>query len=128
MIRPLRKFHFYLWRIWGIVLPLCFIFALLFRPASPNQYNPITDDFAFAVKKLTNSSSLLTVELRNTLRAPSCLVYVSSGSDDILLGTIDHKGSYQFEFPDTGKKISIRLYDALHKRDIMQTNVSYDND
>ncbi len=128
MIRPLRKYHFYLWRIWGVVLPLCFILALLFRPASPSQYNPGTSDFAFAVKKLTNSSSQLTVELRNTLRAPSCLVYVSSGSDDLLLGTIDHKGSYQFEFPDSGKKISIRLYDAIHKRDIMQTNVSYDND
>lgn len=128
MIRPLRKYHFYVWRIWGIVLPLCFILALSFRPTSPSQYNPVTDDFAFAVKKLTNSSSQLTVELRNALRAPSCLVYVSSGSDDILLGTIGHKGSYQFEFQDSGKKISIRLYDAIHKKDIMQTNVSYDND
>lgn len=117
-----------MWRILAMVLPLCFILAVIFRPASTKKYDPIKSDFSFALKKLTNSSAQLTVELRNSLKVPSCLLYISSGSKDVLLGMIDRKGSYHFELSGDEETITIRLYDAIHRKVIMQTNVSYNND
>jgi hypothetical protein len=40
MIRPLRRYHYYLWRFLAVLLVLGFILAILWRPAiisSPNE-------------------------------------------------------------------------------------------
>jgi len=40
MTRPLRRYHFYLWRFLAVLLVVCFILAILWRPAiisSPNE-------------------------------------------------------------------------------------------
>ena len=45
MIRPLRRYHYYLWRMLALLLAVVFILAILWRPvsiSSPNE--PESDD------------------------------------------------------------------------------------
>lgn len=77
---------------------------------------------------MTNATAQLDVELTNALKVPSCLVYVSTGSNEMLIGKIDHQGSYKFEFPSDGSaQITVKLYDAIHKKVIMRQQLSYPN-
>lgn len=127
MIRPLRKYHFYIWRILAVVLPVIFMLAILFRPDSISKYDHVKDDFSFNVKKLTNSTAQLTVVLKNSLQVPSCLVYISSNSKDILLGKVDHQGSHSFEIPVDQPNVTVKLYDAIHKKEITRTELTINN-
>jgi hypothetical protein len=129
MIKPLRAYHFFIWRVLVLIVPALFILAIAFRPASLSK-NKIQNenDFRFGVKKMTNTTAQLDVELLNALKVPSCLVYVSTGSNELLVGKIDQQGSYKFEFPIGGSThISIKLYDAIHKTVIMRQQLSYPN-
>lgn len=125
MIRPLRKYHFFIWRIIAVMLPVIFFLAIVFRPDSISKYAQVKDDFSFSVKKLTNSMARLTVELKNPLQVPSCLVYISLNSKDVLLGKVDQKGSYDFEIPATQESITVRLYDGIHKQEITRTELTF---
>lgn len=127
MIRPLRKYHFLIWRILAVVLPVVFILAILFRPDSISKYDQVKNDFSFNVKKLTNSTAQLTVVLKNSLQVPSCLVYISSNSKDVLLGKVDHQGSHSFEIPVDQENVTVKLYDAIHKKEIMRTELTINN-
>jgi hypothetical protein len=43
MIRPLRRYHYYLWRFLAVLLVVGFILAILWRPVSitsPNEPEP----------------------------------------------------------------------------------------
>lgn len=127
MIRPLRKYHFFIWRILTVVLPVVFMLAILFRPDSISKYDQVKNDFSFNVKKLTNSTAQLTVVLKNSLQVPSCLVYISSNSKDVLLGKVDHQGSHSFEIPVDQENVTVKLYDAIHKKEIMRTELTINN-
>jgi hypothetical protein len=124
MVRTLRKYHFYAWRIFGIALPLFFAAAIIYRPHSNSNYNRHKDDFHFSARKLTNSSIALTVTLANALRAPSCLVYAKSENDEILLGKIGQRGTYNFVIP-AAQSITVRLYDPIRDMDIAQQTLDY---
>lgn len=127
MIRPLRRYHFFIWRILAVVLPVIFMLTILLRPDSISKYDRVKNDFSFNVKKLTNSTALLTVVLKNSLQVPSCLVYISSNSKDVLLGKVDHQGSHSFEITVDQENVTIKLYDAIHKKDIMRTELTINN-
>jgi len=127
MIRPLRKYHFFIWRMVAVVIPVIFILSLLLRPDSISNYDQVKNDFSFDVKKLTNSTAQVTVELKNPLQVPSCLVYISSNSKDVLLGEVTHRGAYRFEIPVDQENITVKLYDAIHKKEIMRTELTINN-
>jgi hypothetical protein len=126
MIRPLRKYHFLIWRILAVLLPVVFCLAIVLRSESPKEHEQINkDDFGFKITKLTSDSGQLTIEVRNSLTVPSCLVYLSSPPQNILLGKIDQTGSYHFDTPIFEKAVTIRLYDPIHKKEIIQSELFY---
>lgn len=128
MIRPLRKYHFFIWRILAFLLPIIFVAAIVFRPNSISKYDFMENDFRFTTRKLTDTTAQLTVELTQALPVPSCLVYISTNSKDILLGKIDHRGLYHFEFPTKQNTTTVKLYDAIHKKEIKRAIVAYSKD
>jgi hypothetical protein len=109
------------------VLPVIFVLAILFRLDSISKYDRVKNDFSFNVKKLTHSTAQLTVVLKNSLQVPSCLVYISSNSKDVLLGKVDHQGSHSFEIPVDQENVIVKLYDAIHKKEIMRTELTVNN-
>ena len=129
MIRPLRSYHFFIWRVLAVVLPVVLCMAIVLRPESRPGYNNVNqEDFSFTITKLLNDSGRLTVEVKNSLKVPSCLVYLYSPSQNQLLGKIDQLGSYHFEIPLKEQPVIIRLYDPIHKREITRQEVSYNNE
>jgi hypothetical protein len=111
----------------AVVLPVFFMLAILSRPDSNSNYEQVKNDFSFDVKKLTNSTAQVTVELKNSLRMPSCLIYISSNSKDILLGQVTHRGAYRFEIPVEQENVTVKLYDAIHQKEIMRTELTINN-
>jgi hypothetical protein len=129
MIRPLRSYHFFVWRVMAVVLPLVLCLAIVFRPESRPGYDKVNQaDFTFTITKLSNDAGRLTVELKNSLKVPSCVVYLTSPSQNQLLGKIGQLGSYHFDIPLKGQPVRIRLYDPIHKKEITQQEVSYNNE
>ena len=129
MTRPLRSYHFFIWRGLALVLPVVFCLAIVLRPESRPGYDKMKgEDFSFTITKLSNDTGRLTVELKNSLKVPSCVVYLSSSSQDQLLGKIDQLGSYHFDIPLKAQPVSIQLYDPIHKREITRQEVSYNNE
>jgi len=129
MIRPLRRYHFFIWGILAVFLPIMFCLAIFLRPDAPPQYERMNkDDFSFTMKKLTKNVGQLTIELKNSLSVPSCVVYLSSPSQNVLLGTIEQIGSYHFDIPVFEKAVTVRLYDPIHKKEITQAEVFYNNE
>jgi len=129
MIRPLRSYHFFIWWVLAIVLPVVFCLAIFLRPESRPGYDKVNkEDFSFTIAKLSNDSGRLTVELKNSLKIASCVVYLCSPSQNQLLGKIDHLGSYHFDIPLKEEHVSIQLYDPIHKREITRREVSDNNE
>src|SRR5687767_14690861 len=129
MIRPLRTYHFYIWLGLAVFLPVIFCLAVLLRPDSPAEYRKVEkDDFSFTITKLSNNSGRLTVELKNSLKVPSCVVYLSSPSKNLLVGKIDQVGSYNYDIPLSAHVVSIQLYDPIHTREITRAELSFNNE
>ena len=129
MIRPLRSYHFFIWRVLALVLPVVFCLAIVLRPESRPGYATLKQgDFSFTITKLSNDTGRLTVELKNPLKVPSCVVYLASPSQNQLLGKIDQLGSYHFDIPLKKEPVSIQLYDPIHKKEITRQKVSYSNE
>ena len=129
MTRSLRGYHFFIWRVLAVLLPVVFCLAIFLRPESPQGYDKVNEeDFSFTIAKLSNDRGRLTVELKNSLKVPSCVVYLSSRSQNQLLGKIDRQGSYHFDIPLKEQHVSIQLYDPIHKREITRRVVSYNNE
>ena len=129
MTRSLRGYHFFIWRVLAVLLPVVFCLAIFLRPESSPGYDKVNEeDFSFTITKLSNDRGRLTVELKNSLKVPSCVVYLSSRSQNQLLGKIDRQGSYHFDIPLKEQHVSIQLYDPIHKREITRRVVSYNNE
>lgn len=129
MIRPLRTYHFFVWRVLAIALPVVFCLAIVLRPESRPGYDKARDeDVTFTITKLSNDTGRLTVELTSPLKVPSCAVYISSPSQNQLLGKIDQLGSYHFDIPLKEPHVSVQLFDPIHKREITRKEVSYNNE
>jgi hypothetical protein len=128
MIRPLREYHFFAWRVLAVVLPASFCLTILLRPDYSSKYNRSNaQDFSFEVTKLQNKKGRLTIELKNSLRIPSCAVYLALPGQNSLLGKINDIGTYHFDIPLDGEAATVRLYDPIHKKEIAETRVFYNN-
>jgi hypothetical protein len=129
MIRPLRSYHFFIWRVLAVVLPVVFCLAIVLRPEFRPGYDKMEkENFSFSITKLSSDTGRLTVELKNSLKVPSCVVYLSSPSQNQLLGKIDHLGSYHFDIPLKEQPVSVQLYDPIHQKEITRQVVSYNNE
>jgi hypothetical protein len=117
MIKPLRKYHFVLWRCLAFVLPLLFVLSIVFRPKSiERQY--AAEDFSWKINSDSDSIWVVSVSVKNPLQFPSCLVYAERKEQNILLGQLDGVGDYIFETP--AQIVRIRLFDAIHQKDITE--------
>lgn len=120
----IRKYHFIIWRILAIALPVTFAAAILMRPRFVVNQHRIENDFSFSVKKIADSTVQVIINVKNPLKVPSCLVYASFASKDILLGTLDHQGLYKFEIKkQDDQDIHVKLYDVIHKREIKRVQL-----
>jgi hypothetical protein len=125
MIRPLRRYHFVLWRILTVVLPVFFILALWLRPASGENYLSVEKDFSFGIEALSDSTSQISIDVKNALKVPSCVVYASVATRNILLGKLEQKGTYHFEIENKSHgDIQLRLFDPLHNKEIVTVSLT----
>jgi hypothetical protein len=114
-----------LWRILAVILPVLFVLAIWLRPASGENYISVEKDFSFGLEVLSDSTSQVNIDVKNALKVPSCVVYASVGAQNILLGTLGQKGTYQFEIENKSHDdIQLRLYDALHKKEIITVSLT----
>lgn len=116
MIKRQRKYHFIIWKIWAVCLPIGLICAIAWRPSVQATHrmveNPIIADFI----ALSDSSGLLRISLAE-LASPTCLVmYINNRNEEILLGKIEHAGSHSFVVPDASPEIKVTLYDGIHEQ------------
>ena len=128
VIKPLRTYHFFIWRILAVLLPVVFCLAIVLRPATPADYQMSKDDFSFSLTKQTNGIGQLTIELKNPLSVPSCVAYITSSSHELLLGKIDQMGTYHFNISAHEKTVTVKLYDPVHKKEITRAEVFYNNE
>jgi hypothetical protein len=117
MIKPLRKYHFVLWRCLAFALPLLFVLAIVFRP-NPIERQYAAEDFSWKINSDSDSIWVVSVAVNNPLQFPSCLVYAEGGTQKLLLGQLDGVGDYTFHAP--AQIVRIRLFDAIHQKDITE--------
>jgi hypothetical protein len=117
MIKPLRKYHFVLWRCFAFLLPLLFVLSIVFRPPSLERLND-PEDFSWKVKAASDSVWIISVSVKNPLQSPSCLVYADDGKQKVLLGQLDSLGDYTFKAPTQVTRIV--LLDLIHQRKITE--------
>lgn len=115
MIKPLRKYHFILWRGLAIVLPLMFVLSIVFRPTSIEKQSD-TEDFSWKINAASDSIWIVSVSVKNPLQYPSCLVYAESGTQKVLLGQLEGVGDYSFKLPFQEGRI--QFFDAIHQKEI----------
>lgn len=117
MIRPLRKYHFILWRCLAVALPLLFVLAIVFRPPS-HEIHYEAEDFSWKINSTSDSVSVVSISVKNPLKFPSCLVYAKRDAQKKLVGQLDGVGDYRFDVPSD--ITLIQLVDAIHQHEITE--------
>jgi hypothetical protein len=118
MIKPLRNYHFLLWHILAVLLPLVFVAALMVRPSLPERLSIPKETFEAKRMTLSDSTSMILITVNRPLTVPSCLLFNVSGKKEILLGKLDHQGPYRFIVATPDKIITLKFFDAIHQRTI----------
>src|SRR5688572_17236143 len=111
MIKPLRKYHFIGWRVIAVVLPLAFIFALVFRPAR-SKTKTFDKDCFIQTMRSTDSTIAISIAVLNPIRVPNCLVYAKVNGQNLLVGNIATTATYSFDAPASTS--AIVLFDKIH--------------
>jgi hypothetical protein len=120
MIKPLRKYHYMVWRLWAILLPIGFAVAIIVRPASPSARTEKDGDQAFTanIASATDSTFVVTISVGRPIEVPSCVVISSSPDKEMLLGTLSRQGRYTFVVPAFDGVSSLNLVDPIHQKRI----------
>jgi len=118
MIRPLRKYHFVIWCFWAVCLPIALGLAIIVQPQLPTNLRNVKNTFQAELKSMTDSTSLIRINVLKPISSPSCLVFSTVGNRDILLGKLDHQGPYTFIISNPKQDVILKLYDGIHKKTI----------
>ncbi|HTE30867.1 MAG TPA: hypothetical protein VK666_10875 [Chryseolinea sp.] len=120
MIRPLRTYHFYLWRSFALALPLIAVLAVLYRPVTTPAAARSED---FLVDVTNSGDTLYTIKLTvaNPLKFPTCVAYSTSGNNKTLLGLVDHRGQYDFVVKRS--QSDFILTDVIHGNEIVRKSL-----
>ena len=121
MIKPLRTFHFFLWRIVALVIPVLFALAVIFRPTS-SERDHLPEDFSWRTEHDSDSTLNILVSVKSPLRVPSCLLYGEGERGRILLGQLDSMGDYKFNAPTTITQLL--LFDEIHQKEITSKQIN----
>lgn len=114
MIKPLRTYHYYLWRIWVVLLPVGFILAIWVIPQNqtgeyqiPNVVKAAatlvsqvpSTSYEFNLRKTDGVPGYqLELILKEKLTVPTCLVYLQTETNQ-LIGQLGPTGTYYFDLP-----------------------------
>jgi hypothetical protein len=108
-------------------LPVLFVLAIWLRPASGENYISVEKDFSFGLEALSDSTAQINIDVKNALKIPSCVVYASIATQDILLGKLGPKGTYHFKIKNKNHDdVQLRLHDPLHKKEILTVSLTDD--
>lgn len=121
MIRPLRIYHFYLWRLFALALPLIAVLAVVNRPTVIRE-TTLDPDFLIEVAASGDSTYTVRLTVVNALKTPACVAYSTSGRNKTLLGLVDHRGKYDFVV-SSGQSDFI-LTDVIHRNEILRKPLS----
>lgn len=124
MIRPLRKYHFFIWRLLAIALPVAFVAAFIVRPPLPDVEPIATDTFYTERKILSDSASMIVITVNKPLTVPSCIIYHVTPKKEILLGKLDHQGTYKFVIDSPERDVTLKLFDPIHQKVITYINLN----
>lgn len=119
MIRPLRKYHFAIWRFLAVLLPLVFIAAILVRPPGQSAHKYGNDTFSATLESKTDSTSVVTINVLRPVKTPSCVAILSTPSRESVLGTLNQPGVYTFVVPKVEQGATLNLRDAVRQRSIV---------
>jgi hypothetical protein len=118
MIKPLRKYHYIVWRLWAILLPLAFVVAITVRPVHPLVMKADEEAFTAKIVADTDSTFVVTIQVGKPIKVPSCVAILSSTKKDLVLGTLDRQGIYNFNIPAFEGPAHLNLVDAIHQKTI----------
>lgn len=118
MIKPLRRYHFFIWRALAWVLPFSFAAAIIVRPPASEIRDKGADAFTAELTVLNDSTALVTINVGRPLATPSCVVYYDLPENRTLLGKLDHQGQYQFRIERPAGTVRLNLLDVIHQKTI----------
>jgi hypothetical protein len=93
---------------------------MAFRP-SPKPTKTYDKDCIIQTKRSTDSTLVISIEVRNPIRVPTCLVYARVKGKDLLVGNITTTGNYSFDAP--GATDAIILFDKIHNVELKNQDV-----
>ena len=127
MIKPLRKYHYMIWRLWAILLPIGFVIAIVVRPAIRSTENVDEEAFTANIAPATDSTSVITILVGKPIQEPSCVVILSSPQNETVLGTLNRQGRYNFIVPTFDGAGTLNLVDAIRQKKIANIPLSKNN-
>ncbi len=124
MVRRLRKYHFYSWRLIAVFLPIAFVSAIIFRP-DVNASRAVETNLVYVAELdlLSDSTAKLRIKILHPLQAPSCLVMHGTKGNEVTLGLLSGIGEYNFPITRTGSTETIRFFDPIYKKDLYSINL-----
>jgi hypothetical protein len=127
MVKPLRKYHYMIWRLLAILLPFVFIMAIVVRPAIYSTEKTGDELVTANVSPHTDSTFVVTITVGRPINVPSCVVILSTSEKEMLLGTLNRQGRYTFIVPSFAGEGSLNLVDAIHQKRIANVLLSKTN-
>jgi len=118
MIKPLRKYHYMVWRLGAVLLPIAFVAAITVRPVHPPTMKMDEEAFTANIAADTDSTFVVTIQVGKPIKVPSCVAILSSAKNDRVLGTLDRQGVYNFNIPAFEGPAHLNLVDAIHQKTI----------
>ena len=78
------------------------------------------DEEAFTANIVANTDStfVVTIQVGKPIKVPSCVAILSSTKKDVVLGTLDRQGVYNFSIPTFEGPAHLNLVDAIHQKTI----------
>jgi len=106
------------WRLGAVLLPIAFVVAITVRPAHPSTMNAGEEAFTANIVASTDSTFVVTIQVGKPIKVPSCVAILSSTKKDVVLGTLDRQGVYNFSIPKFEGPAHLNLIDAIHQKTI----------
>ena len=108
------------WRLWAVLLPVAFVVAIIVKPVHPPPMKPDKEAFTASIVANTDSTVVVTIQVGKPIKVPSCVAILSSTKKDVVLGTLDRQGVYNFSTPTFEGPANLTLVDAIHQKTITE--------
>jgi hypothetical protein len=106
------------WRLLAVLLPLVFVAAIIVRPVHAPTTKVDEEAFTANIVADTDSTFVVTIQVGKPIKVPSCVAILSSTQKDVVLGTLDRQGVYNFSIPTFEGPAHLNVVDAIHQKKI----------